>query len=554
LTDQTDRPDQDKVERYKKQVEERKAAEAEKYKTDDPVKEILPWFIRDCLNANEFGDGMLFKELYRGKFLYNKAMACWMIWNGHHWEIDYMDAALAAVEGVVAEYQKEFNRVDIEIKKMDEKDPALGYMKSVRKSIKSRINALRGKSRRQNCLLFAHTTDDPVAIQGDEIDNQPWLLPCPNGVVDLKTGIFRGGRPDDYLLKACRVKWAGIDAPRDAWESALMQIYDDDAAVVGFMQRLCGCALVGAVIEHIFAVLIGKRGRNGKGSIFMGMLLHVLGQLAAPITPEMLLAQATKGSSSGPTPDIMSLRGLRFAFATETDEHARFSAARVKWFSGGEELTGRNPHDKYPTTFKPTHTLFLLTNYEPHAPADDDAFWERILQIPHNISFVNRDPKEPHERKADLYLAEKLKAQAPGILAWIVEGCLLWQKDGLDPPPEILAAKQKYRRREDVLLDFLDECCLTEKESTGGASHLFTVFEVWWKINVSKHAPKQKSFGNLMGKKFEKDKIGGVYRYYGVRLKDHLQAYLDQNKAIKEIELETLIRYGPNQDDQDHLI
>jgi len=538
----TEPPDKEKVEEYRKQVEARKKTEAELVEKDDPKKEISSGFVRDCLNANEFGDGMLFKELYRGKFLFNKAMACWMIWNGHHWEIDYMDAALAAVEGVVAEYQKEFNRVDIEIKKMDKEDPGLAYLKSTRKFIKSRINALRGKARRQNCIMFAHTTDDSIAIHGDEIDNQPWLLPCPNGVVDLKTGVFRDGRPEDYLLKACRVEWDGIDAARDEWEAALMQIYDDDADVVGFMQRLCGCALVGAVIEHIFAVLIGKRGRNGKGSIFMGMLLHVLGQLAAPITPEMLLAQSIKGSSSGPTPDIMSLRGLRFAFATETDEHARFSAARVKWFSGGEELTGRNPHDKYTTTFKPTHTLFLLTNYEPHAPADDDAFWERILQIPHNISFVNREPKEPHERQADLYLSDKLKAQESGILAWVVEGCLLWQKQGLDPPAAILNAKIKYRRREDILMDFIDGCCVLDPETTTGSSHLFTVFEAWWKLNVSKNPPKQKSFGNLMGKKFEKDKIGGIYRYFGLRLKDDLQTYLEDHKSVVEKELEELIR------------
>ena len=124
----------------------------------------------------------------------------------------------------------------------------------------------------------------------------------------------------------------------------------------------------------------------------------------------------------------MSLKGIRMAFASEIDEGQRFSAAKIKWFTGKDELVGRNPHDKYPTHFNPTHKLCLQTNTQPQAPPNDKAFWERLHLIPFLISFVNRDPQESHERRAILDLDRQVLKEAPGILAWLVAGCLLWQR------------------------------------------------------------------------------------------------------------------------------
>lgn len=546
-------PDQEKVEQYRKQVEDRRKTEAETYDKGDPAApEMSSPFIRDCLFANEMGDGAIFKLLQTGKYVFDKFVDRWLVWTGHHWDIDVMDSAAAVVEGVVEIYNQELDRVRAEIAKMDKEDPGLGYMKELRKSLSGRISALRTDARRRKCLTWAHTSHEPLAIRGHDIDCRPWLLACPNGVLDLKTGVFRPGAPEDYLLKACNVEWKGFDAARINWTKALSEIYSGNEDIVRFVQRLCGYALIGEVREHIIAVFSG-RGRNGKGSIIVGMLSHILGSLAEPIPPEMLLNQGYKQTSASPTPDIMSLRGLRIAFASETDEHARFSPGRVKWLTGGDKLVGRNPHDKYPTTFNPTHTLFLLTNHEPHAPGDDYAFWRRVLVIPHEISFVDGEPHEDYERKADLDLPEKLRAEAAGILAWMVEGCLMYQKEGLNPPGIIKRAVAKYQRREDLLADFIEACCIKEKEATSGSSHLFTVFEVWWKINVSKWPLKQKAFGNLMGKKFEKEKVSGIYRYFGLRLADHLQKYIDENHKIDEKEIEDLIRFGTKQDDRDRL-
>ncbi len=547
--------EQDKIRRYREQVEARAAEELEGLMSDvedeKAVQEIDSGFVRECLMLNQLGDGKLYAAMHRGRFAYNKSTKEWMHFNGHHWEIDEMDLSAAECERIVERYREEAFIIGKEMNELPDDDPNKARLGKLKKKLWERISALRG-DRRDRCLKWAHTNDDPLAVHGKMFDTNPWLLPCPNGVIDLTTGEFRDGRPEDYLFKACRTLWKGLEERNEDFEKAVLQIMSDREDVYLFVQRLLGSALVGEDIEHIFVMATG-RGRNGKDTIFE-TIQHVLGDLAGVIPPEMLLQQASRISPNSPTPDIMAMKGLRYAIASETDEHARFSPGRVKWLTGGGTLTGRWPNDKYPVRFKPTHTLFLATNCEPHAPADDFAFWERLIVVPFDLSFIkNRKPKESYEREADSYLKAKLRENPSGILAWLVNGCLMWQRDGLKPPPLIKRATDQYRRNEDLLQDFIDACCEVGDDIRGGASDLYVVYTAWFHDFVAKRHPAQKTFGNMMAKKFERDKVGGVYWYFGVRLKDHIQGYLDsveKKKDIDEQQIQTLIRYEPHQDDR----
>ena len=483
--------------------------------------EITSRFIRDCLKMNELGDGILFRELHRGRFVFNKAMDQWMAWAGHHWEIDQMDLAKAAVEDVVGAYIDETVRVTAEMKEVEDDGTAYSRLKDLRDNLNKRVWALRSTRRRSNCLMMAHTCDGGLAIRGDEIDQNQWLLACSNCVIDLRTGKTRDGRPEDYVLKASGVEWRGIDAPREKWVEFMHLIFEEDKLgpeeehpVSDFMQRLLGYAILGSDMLHIFPVWTGI-GRNGKGTI-VKVMCHIMGQMADTLRPEMLLDQGRSANAGGPTPHIISLRGLRMAFASETNEGCKISAAEVKRLTGGDKLKARSPHDKYEVSFDPTHTLFLLTNVLPHAPADDFALWERTLVVNFPLSFVNRDPEKENERRADLELFEKLVEQAPGILAWLVEGCLMWQRHGLNPPPKVLVEVKDYKDNEDNIGAFVDYCCYIDEKAWVGATQLYDVFYEWWQRFISKNPIKQKKFGMMMRKRFSAEKVGGVYRYFGI--------------------------------------
>lgn len=501
---------------------------------DDGGGEDKIWrlFVQECFRANELGDGVLYNALHRDRYLYVKSMETWLVWKGHFWGIDEMDEAKAAVENVVGEYNKMGDRIRKQIddaKGQQDMEEKIKRLRKREEAIRNRISGLRSIRRRNNCLTAAHTCDDPLAIHGRELDQKPWLLPCANGVVDLKTGKLTDGRPGDYMMLACPTEYHGIDAPRAAWEKALLEIFEDDDLVVGYMQRLLGLATVGAVYENIFPVLTGPGGRNGKSTI-VETISHVLGPLARPIRAEMLLDTYQQQSSAGPTPDIMSLRGLRFAWASETKEGSKVSANKVKWLTGGDRLTGRNPHDKYETTFEPTHTLFLLSNFKPAADANDKAFWERVQNVPFNVRFLkNRAPAAENERKADLFLKEKLIGEASGILGWLVEGCLQWQIEGLKPPPKVVQETQDYMDDEDNYSAFVDHCLEKGEYLNINATELYDAFETWWKRYVGRWVPKQKKFGKQMREFFECQKTGGVYVYFGVDLNDEWRSFVDES-------------------------
>jgi putative DNA primase/helicase len=214
----------------------------------------------------------------------------------------------------------------------------------------------------------------------------------------------------------------------------------------------------------------------------------------------------------------LALRGLRIAFASETDEGRRFSSSRVKWLSGSDSLVGRSPHAKHETIFNPTHKLFLLTNNKPGASANDFALWERLFLINFKLAFVNRKPHAENEREADLYLLDKLKAEAPGILAWLVRGFIKWEENGLNPPPVILDATSEYRREEDILQDYIEENCFRDPQAKVGASELYDSFSKWFETNVSKKGISQRKFGRIMTSAgFEKIK-SGTFSYLGLGL------------------------------------
>jgi len=141
--------------------------------------------------------------------------------------------------------------------------------------------------------------------------------------------------------------------------------------------------------------------------------------------------------------------------------------------------------------------------------------------IPFNLSFVDRKPQAENERPRDKDLPQKIKEESSGVLAWLVRGCLEWQRIGLDPPEDIKKSTAKYRRSLDNLAEFLDQCCVTGGDDIHEtAKNLYDKFAAWWEEYVSKNVPKQKTFGNMMSRRFEKDRSGpkGSYVYYGVGL------------------------------------
>jgi len=178
----------------------------------------------------------------------------------------------------------------------------------------------------------------------------------------------------------------------------------------------------------------------------MTRLQRVLGSTVGAVSNDVILASHSKCLTPGSAkPHLCALQGKRIVWASETSKGARFDVGQVKFLTGGGDIPARQLYGR-DYTFVPSHLLILLTNHKPHADAQDSAFWDRLCPIIFTIRFVD-NPTAPHERQKDRALGDTLDVEASGILAWLVRGCLAWQREGLNIPASVLLARREYRGR-----------------------------------------------------------------------------------------------------------
>jgi putative DNA primase/helicase len=468
--------------------------------------------------AGQVGDSRLFIRLFTGKFVYDHAAGRWYRWGGHYWIDDQVETVLIALDRVVDLYHQAAGRCAWE-KAQAIRDGGEKAAKdaAARESIfLKKIASLQNKKWRRDVLEFAAAGDGSLGIAGKEWDQSTMLIACPNGVIDLNTRGFRPGKPDDYIKVACPTEWKGINEPAPEWEKFQLQIFNDDVKLGSYFRRLAGYAISGQRVERVLPIPWGI-GWNGKGTLFE-TLEHTLGDLAGPVPSEILLEDGKNYRTGGsPTPEIMRLRGKRLVWASETNEHRKLNPGKVKWLTGGDTLVGRDPFGKRLVEFSPSHTLFLMTNHRPKANPDDFALWQRIALIPFGLSFVD-NPTEPHERQRDKHIVDRLKKEAPGILARLVRGFFEWEEEGLNPPATVQDATAEYREAEDTIGQFISEQCVVNESASVKAGEFYGKYKSWCEENG--HKPVWGNiFGQSMAVKFpKKDTKTGVY-YSGVGIR-----------------------------------
>lgn len=99
--------------------------------------------------------------------------------------------------------------------------------------------------------------------------------------------------------------------------------------------------------------------------------------------------------------------------------------------------------------YLPQFKLFIIGNHKPGLRSVDEAIRSRF----HLIPFLVFIPKEERDKE----LVEKLKAEWPGILTWLINGCLEWQVDGLRPPQAVREATAAYLASEDDIATWIDQ-------------------------------------------------------------------------------------------------
>jgi putative DNA primase/helicase len=457
--------------------------------------------ILDCFNNAEVGDADLFTDLFRDHVAYDHTEKRWYVWRGNYWERDRTGYVYHLVSRRVGpQYLFASGKVMAD----GDKDKA--------KKLAELASKLHTKSRMENVLDLA-SKNFGMGLTGEEWDKNPWLLGCPNGTLDLKTGKLRPGKPRDYIRSKTATEWVDLYTQSPAWDAFMLQVFGDQYTVVSFMARMLGYGITGLSVEHLFPILWGEGG-NGKGTM-LETLAKVLGpEITSPSQSEALMDAGRPGG--GPQPFLYDLRGKRLVWASESKEGRRIDEGLVKQLTGGDRLKVRTLYTEA-VEFDPTHLIMLLTNHRPHINADGRAIWRRVVLIPFEQYFV-KEPSKPNEHKIDAFLKDKLLKEAPGILAWLVRGCLEWQDRGLDAPPEIVAATASYREEEDVIGHFMAERCVIREFVSIKSSLLYSAYKTWCMDNGLKEMSVV-AFGSRMRKRFTAKESHGIW-YDGITLQD----------------------------------
>ena len=331
--------------------------------------------------------------------------------------------------------------------------------------------------RRREAFVKAAQWSSRLNIKSDDLDPCPWLLNVQNGTINVLSAEFGEHKQEEMITKIANVEYdRKADCP--LWKQFVREIMDYKPELINFLQTAAGWALTGNIEEQTMFILYGS-GANGK-TTFLNTISSLLGDYAIATPTESFMKKNTDQNTN----DIARLRGTRFVTTTEAEQGRRLSEPLIKKITGNDQMTARFLYGEY-FNFTPTFKIFMATNHKPVIKGTDYGIWRRIKLIP----FTTRIPEEKQEKN----LEEKLKAEASGILNWLLEGALRWRREGLKVPAAILNATDEYRGEMDVIGNFLKERCVQEKELSIRIRELYKAYADWCDDN-KEHAISERFF------------------------------------------------------------
>jgi putative DNA primase/helicase len=373
----------------------------------------------------------------------------WLVWTGTHWQRDTSGEVMRLAKQTVKRLARQIESL--------EETPAKALMAHIKASL---------STAKLKAMIENAQSEPGIAVQPDQLDADPWLLNCTNGTLDLRTGALRPHLQEDMLTRCLPIAY-DPEARCPGWIAFLENAMGGDAALIVFLQRALGYSLTGSTREQCFFLLHGPT-KTGK-STFVNMAKAVLGPYATQAETSTFLHKDRETVRN----DLADLAGMRLVSAIETDEGKRLAEALIKQLTGGTDtVKARFSFEEY-FEYRPQFKVFLATNHLPKITAQDDAIWERV----HRVPFLVQIPKEARDKQ----LEDKLRSELPGILAWMVRGCLAWQRDDdLLVPAAVTQSTQQYRDEMDDVGRFLTEVCLLGQDYyKTQASTLLKTYHQW---------------------------------------------------------------------------
>ncbi len=387
---------------------------------------------------SEEGIGRQFAAEQAGALAFDHSQQVWFTWEGAHWVADKT--------GLAFDRAREFVRRQTKSPLPTEKQlMAMGRIAFVRA-----VDA------------FARA-DQRLAVHQGMWDADPWLLGIPGGVVDLRTGKEGNAAPAQWISRQCSVAPAKPGKPAPLWVDFLSQATNGDAETQAFLQRFAGYCLTGDVTEEMLSFIYGPGG-NGKG-VFVTTLTTIMADYAIAMPMEAFTAEARMPQEYYRA----QMAGARLVTASETEAGRTWAESQIKEMTGNEApVSARHPYGR-PFTYRPQFKLMFVGNHAPRLKGKSQAMERRLRIVP-----FEHEPTKP-----DPTLKDKLRAEYPQVLRWMIDGCLMWRRERLGTAPAIAAKTSAYFEQQDSFGRWLAERCIVDTTLQTRPGQLYSDFKAW---------------------------------------------------------------------------
>ena len=450
-------------------------------------KILIEIYSLDGVPFSDMFNSEVFLEYFDKDILYCNLWKKWLIWDGRRWEKDEVNKIHQFAMSIIKEI---YNRSQSCMFPDDSYIPA--------ENVGSLENMLKIDS-----MIKVSSWKQQVSITPDILDRDNMIINCNNGIIDLTSGRLLNHNRSLLITKLAPVDYVE-DAECPQWKNFLKTIFKKNKDLINYIQKVLGMCLTGDVSAQAIFILYGA-GANGK-STFLNTISKIMGDYGTNTPTETFMLKKGNNASN----DIARLNGARFVTATEGNYGERLAEAIVKRLTGNEQISARFLYGEY-FEFVPTFKIFMATNHKPKISGLDHAIWRRIKLIPFEVSF--------NEKQQDPNLQSKLETELPGIFAWMVEGCIRWQNEGLGNPPDVAEATEEYRFEMSSIESFLQEKCLKGEHELVKASVLYEAYKQWAQTN-NEHIMSMRVFGMRLSESgLDKNRISTGYHWLGINLK-----------------------------------
>jgi len=439
------------------------------------------------------GNSDRFLAAYQGQVKHAHQLG-WFFWNGKQWDRDMGEKTIMHYAGQLIQVINE--------------EIALAEDKKLIKMLDRTRMMLAMNNSRKNALAIVKVSP-LVAIGADSFDRSEYLFNASNGVLDLRTGEVKKHNPDMLLSKISPIDY-DVEADCPKFDIFLDEITCGDKELALWIQTYFGYSMTANVQEQLFSVFYGTGG-NGK-SVLVNVISTIMGQYTLETPVETIMY---KHNGAGATNDIARIKGARLVTCRESDQGQALAESLIKSLTGGDKITARFLHKEF-FEFKPVAKWILFTNHKPSIKGTDQGIWRRVKLVPFNY-------RVPEEKK-NKTLEPELLNEAAGILNWLVDGCLNWQKNGFPKCDAIDNATNNYQQDEDRIGEFLQDAANMGPGKKVTASELYKAYR-WFCRDAGDMPLNSRNFPKKMEEKGHvKKRSGGGNFWEGISLTEEYSA------------------------------